>query len=419
MIAWALILAATVPPADAELAIPRERWLPVLIRVSHVVRQQTQRLGNFTCVQTVTRHAVDQRRRASRDTLRFETGVVGEREVFGWPGQELSQTSPAELVSFGASTTGDLYSAVRSAVGNREVTITGVTLSDGEMRFQYEMGLISSQFSVGSPKASAIVGFRGEFAVDPVEARLLWFRRVADEIPVEVGTRRTETLLRFDRKANQPPFDIVPVSAVTVMEDWLGGTNTLASTWQGCAEFAVTSQISFGEEPATAPRESKTRLASRWLGVRHGSFSTQLTGNYELSKLSGGDAIEMELTSAVKLSDKTELPPGARIMARVVLNHERPNDRTRVVGLRLDPYVNGTQRVLFDAIAEQITGEGVETNVRVIRSSTRTTQVGLVSLFESSSEKLYLDRTAGAATFMLPLNANKLPLPLKIKWRVE
>ncbi|MCX6592583.1 MAG: hypothetical protein NTZ56_13760 [Acidobacteria bacterium] len=404
---------------DAAVSVPREQWLPILMRVSQVVRQQTSRLGNFTCVQTVTRHSVDRKRRESRDTLRFETGVVGEREVFGWPGQELTQTSPNELVSFGASSTGDLYSTVRSAVGNREVTITGVTRNGGEMVFSYEMGSVNSQFMVGGPRASAIVGFRGEFALDPGEGRLVWLRREADAIPVEVGTRRTQTVLRFDRKANQPPFDIVPVSAVTVMEDWLGGTSTLASTWQGCAEFAVTSRISFGEEPGSAPAAPPTRLASRWLRVKSKAFSTELTGTYPLSTLTAGDSVAMQLSAAIRLTDGTELPAGTAVMARIVLNNERPNDRTRVIGLRLDPYLAGGRRVLLDAVAERVTGAEVETGVRVIRSSTRAGAAGSDSLFESSTEKLYLDRSVGAATFMLPLTAAQLPVPLTIKWRVE
>lgn len=430
MVTLALILAGAwqaASPSDAradaglkdEVSVSRDQWLPVLMKVSLVVRRQTARLGNFTCVQTVTRHVVDPKHRESRDALRFETGVVAEHEVFGWPGQELTQTSPSELIAFGASSTGDLYSTVRSAVGNREVTITGVKRQRGEMVFSYEMGSVNSLFTVSGPRASARVGFRGEFAVDPLESRLLWLRREADEIPVEVGTRRTETVLRFDRKANQPPFDIVPVSAVTVMEDWLGGTSTLASTWQGCAEFAVTSRVSFGEEPASAPAETPTRLNSRWLRVKSKAFSTELAGAYPLGSLTAGDSVAMQLSTSVRLSDGTELPAGTGLMARVVLNNERPGDRTRVVGLRLDPYLAGGRRVLLDAVAERVTGPGVETGVRVIRSTARTSPMGSDSLFESSTEKLYLDRSVGAATFMLPLTADQLPRPLTIKWRVD
>ncbi|MCX6597058.1 MAG: hypothetical protein NTV70_11900 [Acidobacteria bacterium] len=404
--------------AAEEATLPRDEWLPLLIKVSQVVRQQSERLRNFTCVKSVNRHTIDGKRRESRDTLRFETGIVGDGEVFGWPGQELSQDSPNGLVAFGASTTGDLYSTVRSAVGNREVTILQAKRGpSGEVVFSYEMGALNSHFTVSGPTASATVPFRGEFAVEPTEPRLLWFRKEADDIPVAVGTRRTETMLRYNRKANQPPFDIVPVSAVTVMHDWWGRQSTLSSTWQGCAEYAVTSDISFGDEHKAAA--AGHRLISSWLGVREGTFSTELSGETALANLTAGDSVAMRLSSAVTLSDGSQLPVGTRLMTRVVLNHVRPDDRTRIVGLRLDPHVGVGRRVLLDATAEQITGSGVETGVRVTRYSARSNRVGSMSSFESSEEKLYLDRSAGAATFMLPLGAAKLPLPLKIRWRAD
>jgi hypothetical protein len=225
-------------------------------------------------------------------------------------------------------------------------------------------------------------------------------------------------MLRYNRKANQPPFDIVPVSAVTVMHDWWGRQSTLSSTWQGCAEYAVTSAISFGDEPKAAAAAGR-RLISSWLSLREGTFSTELSGETALATLTAGDSVAMHLSSAVTLSDGSQLPVGTRLMTRVVLNHVRPDDDTRIVGLRLDPHVGAERRVLLDATAEQVTGSGVETGVRVTRYSARSNRVGSMSSFESSEEKLYLDRSAGAATFMLPLKAAKLPLPLKIRWRAD
>jgi hypothetical protein len=256
--AFALLLAAS---AGADTDLPDEVMLLKAIRAH--MKEQTQRLNNYTCLETITRGVQPPERLAIAvpgktvpfrriDTIRLEIAEVGQNELFARPGEHnFAKREPAELASGGMMGDGvfvlfahNIFVANVATYKYRgEETLEGRPV----VRFDYEVPQFLSGFRFTSTYGSAILGYHGSFWADPVSLDPVRLDVIADSIPPELRISGSADRIDFARVRIGEENVLLPQSAaMTVWQDRQGASrNQIAFTH--CREYGVQSVIKFDD----------------------------------------------------------------------------------------------------------------------------------------------------------------------------
>lgn len=194
---WVLLWTG-VPACSAQGNVPSDVLLLSRIR-AHIADHLTK-LPNYTCLQTIERS----RRRAPSnryelvDTIRLEVALVGNRELFAWPGAgEFEEKELREMVHGGATGTGNFALHAYSVFLSNAPTFTyaGEETRDKRrtFRFDYHVPFISSGYRLRIPPHEAIVGYQGSFWADAETLDLVRLEVHADKIPRIWGSSRRST----------------------------------------------------------------------------------------------------------------------------------------------------------------------------------------------------------------------------------
>ena len=295
-------------------------------------------LPNYTCIETVERSQRSSATHAFKliDTLRLEVAMVDGKEMYGWPGSKTFESIPLrDLVSGdGAIANGDFGLHARAIFGGAATFDYRGTGSEGShewMRFGYKVTVKPSGFIVRSGDKSAEVAYYGSFDVDPKTLDAQKIELVADQIPTEIGIRKTVDTLEYTHVDIGGTQFLLPLQSDLTVTELNGGESRNHVRFSSCRQFSGESVLTFDDPTPTPagpapveeidlPRDTQMILA--------------LNDAVDLEKAAVGDPVHAHLQSDAKSKGRVWMAKNAMASGRIT-RIERHSD-TIMVGLTFD-----------------------------------------------------------------------------------
>ena len=184
------VLGVLAGPAPGQAATAGE---DLLIQVIARMSDNLKRLPNYTCQQTI-----DRSRRASAglrwetvDRVRVEVALVDGKELFAWPGAgKFDDRDLSDMAMGGATSTGN-FGLLAKAVfltGAPNFKFLGERVLEGRRsyRWDYDVPLLRSGYTLRNGTKEAVVGFHGAFWADASTLDVLRLEASADDIPARL-----------------------------------------------------------------------------------------------------------------------------------------------------------------------------------------------------------------------------------------
>lgn len=412
--------AQPLPPAVLKLAAVRRQIVPEL-----------KRTGGMMCLETIERSSWDRHGKLTRsDRLQLEVAFAGSRELFAWPGDDYFSTeTPADLAGAGLGSSGEFISHLSSVFNAPGASIRPASSGSPLLRYDYEVPLFGSAFTITGLTGSATVGSAGSFWADPDTLDIVRLENRAKDIPVQTSISEVVQIVDYARLVpaggGAPRLTPQRATTATVAIDRSVHRNRIE--FSHCREFGATSQLSFDDTRASAaappppiavPASIKTRLPARL------AFRVRLDTELDLAKSHAGQPISAVLTGAIKHRGKQLAPAGATITGRLRWL-ERRDDQNGAWMIGLEFTTLGESIRFFatlDAIHDP-TGQArlysparTRERIPVSRNVFADQSVLEIVREEESAEML---RLPGVGLFTLPAAAARLPSGLELSWISE
>ncbi len=307
------------------------------------VAADLERLPNYTCRQTIERffRPLESTKFEKLDTVRVEVALIGNKELYAWPGSaRFEETSIDQLITGqGAIGSGMFALHLRNLFVNPgpEFTRRGETDLDGirAVRFDFEVPLQRSQYFFGDRANSARVGYRGSFWAGASILDLLRLEIHVDEVPPPIEIKSGSNKMDYARVRLGDSDFLLPKSAemsmLTSGGEWMNRTR-----FDGCRHYVGESVLSFGDIATSA---ETTKAVQDVVFPRGALVDMVLQTPIDCDKSAIGDPLEAALLRPVKtLPHGTALPKGAVFRGRVTrVENRRARARTEycVIGLTL------------------------------------------------------------------------------------
>src|SRR5207244_8638611 len=137
------------------------------------MKSELGRLPDYVCTQTIERFGRQSAERQWQkvDTLRFDVALVGNKELYGRPGERRFQSRTlADLVGKGTTSTGQLGILAKHVflTSTAQLAYKGASEQDGRRahEYQYEVAPERSSYRLRNGNAESAVGFQGAFWFD-------------------------------------------------------------------------------------------------------------------------------------------------------------------------------------------------------------------------------------------------------------
>jgi hypothetical protein len=314
--------------------------VPLLERIASIVRENIDRLPNYTCTMTVDRseRVLKTGKAQMADRVRLEVAMVGDQELYAWPGSRSFTNRPIQdIAPAGTFSTGE-FGVFLSAIflsGTAQFVYDGIEDLNGRKvhHFTYRIPRERSKYTVIVPQGKAVVGYEGSVWCDAQSLDLARLEIVMREIPQNLGVSGGRLTIDYARSQVGRGDFLLPQSVDSSFTfEGLDGHNH--TSFSGCREYAVESGISFGEVPATdAPALAKPSAAAIPAGVM---IESKLETELDMARLAIGDPFEATVTKPARQKNVVVTPKGARIHGHVsaVLTSGKANT---CVGVMLHP----------------------------------------------------------------------------------
>jgi hypothetical protein len=315
-LSWLVLcpLAAAQSPESGDSA-------PLLARISSIVRENIDRLPNYTCTMSMdrTERVAKTGKLQMADRVRLEVAMVGEKELYSWPGSKSFRDLPVQdIAPAGSFSTGE-FGIFLSAIflsGTAEFVYDGLEELNGRKvhRFAYRIPRERSKYTVIVPQGKGIVGYEGSAWCDAQSLDLTRLEIVMREIPENLLVSGGRLSIDYARvRVGRGDFLLPQSVDSTFTFEGLESHNR--TSFSGCREYAVESGISFGELPATeGPAPARAAPLSLPEGV---VVESKLETKLDPARLATGDAFEATVIKASRQKSVVIAPKGARIHGHV------------------------------------------------------------------------------------------------------
>lgn len=325
----------------------------VLARVSAKVKQNLDRLPNYVCLETIQRS-----RRSKpgasfepRDTLQVEVGLVGNRELYSWPGaQSFDEKDLADMVGSGVVGTGNFGLFARHVFLARvaEFTARGEELLEGRrvLRFDFAVDRELSSYRLRVPPHQAIVGFHGTLWADATTLDLLRLEVQADDIPPELNLAGVHIVLDYGRLRVADGTFLLPASSELTMTTLQSDESRNLSKFSACRQYQSESKLALSEtySEAPEPKPAGLKLAAA------AQIELALDEAIDLENAIVGNPVRAVLAKALKDGERVMVPEGSAVTGRLVrLEKETLPFEHYVVGFEFDGLESGGQAIRFHA----------------------------------------------------------------------
>jgi hypothetical protein len=343
VLAAAPVLAADEDPTD------------VLIRLRDQVLAHSERIPNYTCVETIHRDRYESainapktcddliaRRKqpnfshmvqlSTSDRLRLDVALASGGEMYSWAGAaKFEERDIDELIPDGAMGTGPFASMLLGVFQGRppRFIYEGETILDHRMVYQYSYRVEQedSYYRVKAKTEWTITGYEAMLWVDPKTAELIQLDVHTDELQPATSLCQTNTTLEYGMVQLGGHDFLLPKTAKQRFIGREGSENENQVTFAKCREFKGESTVSFGER-RTGPASNKAGAPPE------AAFPAGLTVSIDLvtgidDNAAAGDQIEGRLAKPIRDAKGAVLvAEGARLggrLMRVEIRHgKRP-----------------------------------------------------------------------------------------------
>jgi hypothetical protein len=297
----------------------------LLARIKAHVGEALGRLPSYTCLETVERYE----RRASSapfelaDRLRLEVAMIGDRELFAWPGDSrFEEKSIAQLIPNGTIGNGDFALQAYAVFLSRAPTYTyaGETTRKGQrlIRFDFRVAQAVSSYTLRVPAREARVGYHGSFLVDRETLDLVQLTVMAGEIPSELGITEFVDVMEYSRVRIGDGEYTLPASSDLLLKKPPEIENRNRIEFSRCRQFTGESRLSFAETPLAEQSLGQPATAKVTL-PQAARLDMILESAIDSATSAVGDEVSARLGSDVKKGSTVLIPKGARLSGRITM----------------------------------------------------------------------------------------------------
>jgi hypothetical protein len=250
------------------------------------------------------------------DRLHIDVAVGSGQEMFAWHGQRSFQTDEIDqLVSSGPISSGSYFSFLSSIFleGLARINYGGLRL-DGSRQvavFEYSVSISQSHFETRTASGKDVMGYHGEFTVNPSTGELEQLDILTDDMPDGAAACNFATKTTYAASMlNGSPFQLPESVTMDVVSRSHEKTRTVTH-YRQCHEFTSQSVLRFDEAPGegniSTSRTARTLPAGLPVRIR-----IKLGVDPEMAW--AGDPVEGELAADI-VDSKMQLlaPKGAPV----------------------------------------------------------------------------------------------------------
>jgi hypothetical protein len=343
-----LILFCSAAMAADRMPEPAE----VMMCVLQKVREETRKIPNYACVETITReyysaiapvwrsceHVVERQdnrtldmrlRHTSTDRLRLDVALTKAGELHSWAGASRFEEGKIDsLIREGPIGTG-AFGGLLAAVFDQDVKqfrSVSESVVDGRrrMQFQFDVPVANSHYVLKVVNDWVAIAYSGTFEVDVETADVLWVQTRSAIMPEAAGTCQSTMRLDLGRTAIGSGEFVIAKSAQQRFLRGDAGEVVNTIHFSGCREYRGESTIKFETDGPLAEaggggstnRKKTASPAAIPFGTR---FSVELLSPIDFATAAAGDLFTARITLAIHDSlGKTIVPKGARVEGRLI-----------------------------------------------------------------------------------------------------
>ena len=231
----------------------------ILMRIRDKVATRLALLPNYTCHEVIDRsvHSLSGSS-TSHDRVELEVAFVGQRELFGRPGDtNIREESITKLVTDGTIGDGIFGSQAENIFleGVASFYYIGVFEKDGHRayRYDFQVPLEKSGFTVKHNSAEATVPYHGSFWADVNTFDLVRLETVADQIPSLTAISFVKEEVEYTTLAVGNSEFLLPLHAEMEGRDSSGNLSQNEVTLAQCREFTGKATVTFGQPVNGSP----------------------------------------------------------------------------------------------------------------------------------------------------------------------
>lgn len=366
----------------------------------------------------------------SADVVALEVAIVGNRELYAFPDSvRFEDRSLAGMIGHGTISTGSFAGYARSVFVNNvaRTKYAGEEVIDGEpvRRYDYEVDLFRSGFTVNNQGRFAVVPYHGSFwaAADTDELRRLTVS--VNDIPVHVGVDELTTQIDYQTlQLDAEPFIVPQHSRLTMMLST--GVESISETdYVDCRSFVGSSTVSFDPSaPDTfyVARTENVQQVDLPEGLR---VPARLITSIDSGTARVGTLVEAELTRDVEIGPDLTARQGSLLSGRLRQFEFYPGDEGHyLLGVEFHEltFDGGTKRAELSLNLERV----VETVYVKQKSPTPVTRrevargVGNMPTFTRTTVETYEPAVLpGVGVFYIRGREFELEPGLEMVWRTK
>jgi hypothetical protein len=323
-----LLAAAAIQPQDLAPEVL------LLSQMRRHVREELQRLPDFTCQET-TRRVVAMHRAPEEiltaDSVLLEVLFTGQKEMYASPGE---RTFHAEhqmaFAGSGLTANGVFAMHLNSVLGNNNATFTWRGEDRvGErkaLRWDYRIPIMLSGYILDISGASATVSMKGSLWADPDTLDVLRLDIEASDIPPNFPAATMVTRVTYSRIRVGSHEVMAPETGEVLLVSTDGQENRNHMVYSGCRTFESESSVTFGPAQAEGGA-APAALAKRDEVLLPENVSLRILLETPITEKDAvGMLIAGRLGSAVAVNGTKTAPVGATVRGRIrrLEYHSRP-----------------------------------------------------------------------------------------------
>jgi hypothetical protein len=344
---------------------PRE--LILLANIKQKMKQNLQKVPNYTCLETVERSRRMPRSQVISkdggpgpfqplDIVRLEVAEVEGKEFFSRPGaRNFEETRLSAFVNGGMIGNGMFALFTRAIFASDIATYTfaGKQNVEGQdlLRYDYQVSYLNSGYTIMTNLGKAKVAHFGSFWADPKTWQAVRLDVHADDIPPRLGVADATTRIDYARVRIGTSDVLLPQSAEMTLHQLSDYESRNRIEFTHCNQYGAESVISFdGETSGSRSRVDRVELPA---GL---TITVGLETALDLETSRVGDVISGRVQADVKHKGGVIVPKGALVTGRLRRLEKYTDESTYfVVGLELTEIDFPGNRARFFAELQQTT----------------------------------------------------------------
>ncbi|MEZ5403855.1 MAG: hypothetical protein R2729_29515 [Bryobacteraceae bacterium] len=297
----------------------------VLEQFRSQLRDTLKQLPDYTCLQTIERARRPSESVAFQplDSIRVQVGLIGQNERYSWPdAKKFEDKELRELVGKGVVSTGNFALHVKHVFLSPATRFTlrgdGDAAGQSAVRFDYELPVEHSRYTLRFPPHEEEVGVRGSFALDPRTLDLVRLEVIADEVSPDLGIQAIRHIIDYARTPIGDGEFLLPRKASLSLVDLNGEEHRNDSVFAECRQYRAESRLKFDSdeaEIAEAPAPGPAPVASLPAKL---TVEVNLVHDIDPAGAALGDAVTAAVAKPVVHSGTTLMAAGWALHGRLV-----------------------------------------------------------------------------------------------------